>query len=145
MRVGKLLDAAPPACELSVAHEEGVQGRHWDMQVGVSAVGQLLAACAAEGRALDQVVYCSHEAAAAASQASSPLMCSAVLDARCPPLLFFSVSAVCWGRALLLAGHGIQVADPRVCVGAGWLHGRRTSQWIHFDASSCQLAAAGCK
>ncbi len=89
VRVGKLLLAAPPASVLCVADEEGAQGRHWDMQVGVSAVGQVLAAFAAEGRALDQVVYCSHEAAAAGSHASaSALSCSAVLDARCPAFCF---------------------------------------------------------
>jgi len=81
VRVGKLLDAAPPACELSVVDEEGAQGRHWDMQVGVSAVGQVLAACAADGRALDQVFYCSHEAAAVSEASAETLPCSAVLDA----------------------------------------------------------------
>jgi hypothetical protein len=83
VRVGKLLDAAPPACELSVVDEEGAQGRHWDMQVGVSAVGQVLAACAVDGRALDQVFYCSHEAAAVSEASAETLTCSAVLDARC--------------------------------------------------------------
>ena len=63
--------------------EEGAKGQHWNMQVDATSVGEVLAACAGEGRALDQVMYCWHQPPAPWDASGEPLACSGVLDGRC--------------------------------------------------------------
>jgi hypothetical protein len=66
-----------------VTDEEGAKGQHWNMQVDATSVGEVLAACAGEGRALDQVMYCWHQPPAPWDASGEPLACSGVLDGRC--------------------------------------------------------------
>jgi hypothetical protein len=164
VRAGKLLDAAPPGWQLRVADEKGAKGQHWNMQVDATSVGEVLAACAAEGRALDQLVYCWHEAPAAWDASAEPLPCSAVLDGRCLAArvscllsLMSALSLFYLAHPLLYTSYGRRCAPFRCApfthlsffggVGwvGGWLRAWSACQRILCHAHASDLGGTGCK